>query len=187
MNTAPHDDISTRNRILLVVGCLLVSLAIDAADARTGEQYDFFAFYFIPISIAAWWAGRGSGILIALVSAAAWFQSDFLAHRSYSYLVGSWDTLMRGCAFLLIAMAVSKVKSELLRERRLRRELADAMSQIKQLQGILPMCSFCRKIRDQSERWVPMEKYIAEHSDARVSHGLCPACYRKHYGDPNGT
>ena len=61
------------------------------------------------------------------------------------------------------------------------------MAQIKTLSGILPMCSFCRKIRDDKNQWVPLESYISKHSDAQVSHGLCPICYKKHYGEENGT
>ena len=56
---------------------------------------------------------------------------------------------------------------------------------------ILPACVMLaflsRKIRDDQDRWVPFEKYLLDYTDTKVSHGLCPACYKKHYGEADGT
>jgi len=49
-------------------------------------------------------------------------------------------------------------------------------NQIKQLKGIIPICSYCKKIRDDKESWQQLETYISDHSDALFSHGICPAC-----------
>lgn len=56
-------------------------------------------------------------------------------------------------------------------------ELEDALEQVKQLQGILPICGYCKKIRDDQDYWQNVESYIAIHSEATFSHGVCPACY----------
>jgi hypothetical protein len=50
------------------------------------------------------------------------------------------------------------------------------------LEGILPVCSFCNKIRFK-EQWVPIEEYISEHSEADFSHSVCPECAEANYGD----
>jgi hypothetical protein len=55
------------------------------------------------------------------------------------------------------------------------------LKRIKHLEGLLPICSFCKKIRVENE-WVPVERYVADRSDADFSHGLCPDCLREHYG-----
>ena len=60
-------------------------------------------------------------------------------------------------------------------------ELQEAMVQINTLRGILPICSFCHKIRNDQESWERIEKYITDHSEARFSHGICPECAEKHY------
>lgn len=49
--------------------------------------------------------------------------------------------------------------------------------QIKQLKGIIPICSYCKKIRNDEESWQQLESYISEHSDALFSHGMCPTCF----------
>ena len=61
--------------------------------------------------------------------------------------------------------------------------LEDAYQHIKTLQGILPICMHCHKIRNDNESWERMEEYISRHTDAQFSHGLCPECRDKHYPD----
>jgi DNA-binding response OmpR family regulator len=57
------------------------------------------------------------------------------------------------------------------------RDLEDALAQVKQLQGMLPICCYCKKIRDDSNYWQQVEHYISSHSGARFSHGICPECF----------
>ena len=51
---------------------------------------------------------------------------------------------------------------------------------IKHLEGFLPVCSYCKKIRI-GETWIPFEEYISDHSDAVFSHGMCPNCQKEHF------
>ena len=66
----------------------------------------------------------------------------------------------------------------------LRRKLADrvgeleaAMGRVKQLHGLLPICAYCKKIRDDQNYWQRVEEYVSAHTDAQFSHGICPECY----------
>lgn len=59
---------------------------------------------------------------------------------------------------------------------RLVRELTAALSEVKQLQEILPICSYCKKIRDDENYWQSVEGYFARHTNTRFSHGICPGC-----------
>lgn len=61
------------------------------------------------------------------------------------------------------------------------RELQDALSSVKTLSGLLPICSACKKIRNDTGYWEHIEEYIAKHSGADFSHGICPECARKLY------
>jgi sigma-B regulation protein RsbU (phosphoserine phosphatase) len=55
--------------------------------------------------------------------------------------------------------------------------LEEAMARVKQLQGLLPICSYCKKIRDDQNYWQQVENYISKHSEAQFSHSICPECY----------
>jgi phosphoserine phosphatase RsbU/P len=57
------------------------------------------------------------------------------------------------------------------------RELEEALSRVKTLQGLLPICSYCKKIRDDRNYWQQVEGYISDHSEAQFSHGICPECF----------
>jgi CheY-like chemotaxis protein len=57
------------------------------------------------------------------------------------------------------------------------RQLEEALSNVKQLQGLLPICSYCKKIRNDRNYWERLESYISGHTDAQFSHGICPVCY----------
>jgi phosphoserine phosphatase RsbU/P len=60
------------------------------------------------------------------------------------------------------------------------RELTDAVTQVRQLQGLLPICSYCKRIRDDQNYWQQVESYLSRHSEIRFSHGICPECYETH-------
>lgn len=50
------------------------------------------------------------------------------------------------------------------------------LARVKRLEGIIPICSYCKKIRDDKDSWLQLEQYLSEHSDAVFSHGICPHC-----------
>jgi PAS domain S-box-containing protein len=55
-------------------------------------------------------------------------------------------------------------------------ELRAALAEVKSLQAILPICSYCKKIRDDSDYWLTVENYISRHTSSQFSHGICPSC-----------
>lgn len=54
------------------------------------------------------------------------------------------------------------------------------LDEVRQLKGLLSICSYCKRIRDAEENWQPIESYISNRSDARFSHGICPSCLKEH-------
>lgn len=60
------------------------------------------------------------------------------------------------------------------------RELEETVAKVKTLQGLLPICSYCKRIRDDQNYWQQVESYIAAHSNAAFTHGVCPSCYAEH-------
>ena len=80
-----------------------------------------------------------------------------------------------------IEMALYKCRAD--REREfLIIQLQEALAQVKMLSGLLPICAWCKNVRDDQGYWMRVEEYIQEHSEAKFSHGLCPDCARTHFG-----
>ena len=82
-------------------------------------------------------------------------------------------------AFQRMAQELKLVEEQ---RERLIQSLRDALAKIKRLQGMLPICASCKKIRDDKGYWNQLEMYIIEHSEAKFTHGICPDCMKKLYG-----
>ena len=66
-------------------------------------------------------------------------------------------------------------------QRKLIAQLREALENIKTLRGIIPICSSCKKVRDDDGYWEQVESYVRQHSLAQFSHGICPDCAQKLY------
>lgn len=64
---------------------------------------------------------------------------------------------------------------------RVEESLKKANAEVKQLEGIIPICMYCKKIRNDSDYWEKLENYLTSHTDALFSHGICPECLQKHF------
>ncbi|MGV8058212.1 MAG: MASE3 domain-containing protein [Smithellaceae bacterium] len=105
-----------------------------------------------------------------------WIQSDKIPYR---------DT--NGNIIGTIGFAIDITERKLIEEEResLIAELQKALAEVKKLSGFLPICSACKKIRNDKGYWEQIESYIGEHSEALFSHGICPECVEKLYPKHN--
>jgi PleD family two-component response regulator len=100
--------------------------------------------------------------------------------------IGGIDYLTKPVNFELLKLRVRnhialKQRNDLVREQRdllavQKEKLEASLARVKQLEGIIPICMYCKKIRDDKNTWNKLEKYISEHSEAKFSHGICPHC-----------
>ncbi|HUI09015.1 MAG TPA: response regulator [Bacteroidota bacterium] len=69
---------------------------------------------------------------------------------------------------------------ELAARLRVAERILSMQTQMRTLEGLLPICSYCKKIRNPDDSWVPIEGYISSRTEAKFSHGACPSCYEKY-------
>jgi DNA-binding response OmpR family regulator len=62
-------------------------------------------------------------------------------------------------------------------------ELQGALANVRKLSGLLPICAYCKRIRNDKDYWQQIESFVGEHSDAQFSHSICPPCMAKHHPD----
>lgn len=106
---------------------------------------------------------------------------DFSEKLEYVMTVSTFCLLALIIPFIMaLKMAAKRQKAETEREK-LITDLQEAITEIKTLRGIIPICSYCKKIRNEAGVWNSLESYILEHShkDAAFSHGICPDCLQK--------
>jgi PAS domain S-box-containing protein len=97
-----------------------------------------------------------------------------------------WSAVVQGeenqpVAIVHVARDVTERKKSENDRENLIRELQNALVEVKALSGLLPICSSCKKIRDDQGYWIQVETYISKHSDATFTHGLCPECLKQYY------
>ncbi|MFH0871535.1 MAG: hypothetical protein V1878_03475 [bacterium] len=157
-----------RNRYLLFVCWTLLSILILFFDYLAGPMIRFPILLIFPVSLATWFNGIVWGLLLAFFlpiirlileggSAESWISLDAL--------INSFDQILTLGGFSLLIYWTSR-----------------QYAKIKILQGLLPICSFCKKIRNKEKDWLLLEEYIALHSEAEFTHGICPECAKQHYG-----
>ncbi|MCA9410446.1 MAG: response regulator [Candidatus Omnitrophica bacterium] len=110
----------------------------------------------------------GAGDEVTAVSA--------LRAGAYDYVIKDDQSSYVSVLPEVIANVLKRRKTEEERDR-LIQELQDALATIKTLKGLIPICSMCKKVRDDEGFWTEVDSYLKEHSEAQISHGLCPDCF----------
>jgi len=88
-----------------------------------------------------------------------------------------------GLMIILVGNIGLLLNSKLMDLKKKNDELERALSEIKTLRGIIPICSYCKKMRDDEGYWNQVENYIQKHSEADFSHGICPECVKIYFPD----
>lgn len=112
------------------------------------------------------------------------FETPEMVDRASAAGVGAYLTKPPNARELERALTIATARFRDLAElRRINQELTDALSAVRQLSGLLPICSNCKRIRDGQGAWQELEAYIHRYSGAEFTHGICPDCSRELYPD----
>lgn len=102
---------------------------------------------------------------------------------TYHWYLWSATPVLNQGLFYAIGKDITGQKDAEAERERLVAELQEALAQAKTLRGLLPICSYCKRIRDDEGSWQAMESYIHERSEANFSHGICDDCLREHFSE----
>jgi PAS domain S-box-containing protein len=108
------------------------------------------------------------------------FQNRYVCKDgSYRWLLWNATADIDRRVIYAVARDITAAKQAEEERERLLGELQTALAEVKELQNILPICMYCKSIRDDANYWQTVEAYISHHTHARFSHSICPACYEK--------
>jgi K+-sensing histidine kinase KdpD len=130
--------VTGKRRTRIMFANIAILLLFGWIDYVTGYEIGFFIFYFIPVSIAAWYGGRKPGIAMACASAVCWYLADRMTHHPYPrpYLA-YWETFTRYISFLTTALTFSKIRETVHNGQRAREELDRALEENRELKRLL--------------------------------------------------
>lgn len=171
-----------RLRATVTVACLGTAAIYLALTWMTGRsESPLFSFAFVlgllmPIVVfdLLWVALLCSALLVGSASAMTFFDGKPAiavigwAHVGVVVLAAAW----------LLGLAFRRTQND---NERLIEELREAAANVKTLKGLLPVCAWCHKIRDDDGYWQRIDAYIAAHSEAEFTHCMCPECYERRY------
>ncbi|MBU0479954.1 MAG: DUF4118 domain-containing protein [Proteobacteria bacterium] len=141
-------------------------------DYLSGPHILFPVTFILPVGLAAWFGSRNWALSLAILLPILRFQFIFVWDTPLnSTMVNIANVAIRIIVLTLFALLLSKVAAQA-------RELRQ---RVDQLEKFLPICSFCKKIRDQDDVWHPVESYISKRTQTRFSHSFCPECAKEHY------
>lgn len=150
-----------------------MSVALLALDVATGPYILFPITFVIPVGLGTWFLSRTVGVGLAVGLVLSQFGIALFIEPSGRPL---YATVLNAAIRLLVLTGLAVLLAKVNRQQR---ALAH---RVQVLEGILPICAFCKKIRRPDGVWEPIEVYITQRSAAQFSHGLCEACDREHYG-----
>ena len=173
MELSPREifNASANKHRLLLVGCFMLALAVLSVDYLTGPFIRFPIFYLLPIVFAAWLTGLPWGLAFAVAMPLVHLSFRRFWVTPFGFAHAAINCCILIAVFVSFAYLVNKVAIQ-------KRELE---KEVQTLRGILPICSFCKKIRNKDGIWEPIESYIIKRSEAEFSHGVCPDCCKLHY------
>ena len=152
--------------------CGLAILAL-AAHYAIGSTVTFPFFLIVPIMLAAWHGARAFAVVMAVVMSLVRFAFFFIWPSPWTLFEAAVNTAVRCSVLVVIALLTARVAQQ---QRLL-------LHRVKTLEGLLPICSFCKRIRDEHEEWKKVEVYIGARSGAQFTHSICPECMKEHYAD----
>jgi hypothetical protein len=161
----------------------VILLVVGIGDYITEWYFLFDLFYLVPLALITVYAGRRAGIIMAFACTAVWAVTLYpggaailAGVSSPSPLIWVWNFATRFGVLAAFAWVLALQREELDNERRLVAELNAAMAHVARLRELLPICAWCKKIRDDSGYWKQLDRYIQEHDIATFTHGICPEC-----------
>jgi hypothetical protein len=180
MERNEHARRSQRRFVLTLIG----SAALLALDAATPLGLAVWLFQVVLMWITTLWASRQQILAVAFLCSASIVLAFCLSTKAESEY---WIGIMNVLSGVSAAWAIAHNSIRHLAAEEARRKAAEQVdrseAQIKVLTGLLPICSACKKIRNETGDWEQLESYITDRSHAQFSHSLCPPCIARLYPD----
>lgn len=150
-----------------------IALVVSCFDYLAGPIVLFPIFFVIPVALMAWNCGLRTALVLGAILCVIRFAIQYAWGIPYTLPVAIINAGVRLGVLFIITFLCGKLseQTQALRAR------------VRTLEGLLPTCSFCKDIRDETGNWHPIEEYVSSRSEARFTHGICPNCVTKHYGD----
>jgi hypothetical protein len=146
-------------------------------ESHTPVTLTFSSYYFLPVALASWSGGRHWGFVFAWLTGLTWLVADLnMGYPSEGQtLYRSISVFNHFLAYGFAAWVVDGLRKALVEIQSRNADLEAALEEVDRLQDLLPVCAWCRKVRDDHGLWQGVEGYL-QAKGAKLTHGICPRC-----------
>ena len=162
------------SRSALLSAWVLLAIVTCAVDYYAGSFLHFPILAVIPVLLAAWHNGLLAGLVLAILLPLVRL---YFAMVLWPTQVEAGEALGNAAVRIPIMVLLAVLADGSARKTRV------LMQRVSEIEGLLPICGFCKNIRDANDEWQPLETFLTKRTDAVFSHGLCPTCAKLQYGD----
>lgn len=138
-------------------------------DRITPPGAQVFVYFTIPILLVSWNNSLRWGMVLAFGLPILRFGEALVFENRFSQAVYAFNAVNRMLVFGVLVWIVAE----------LRKQLATT----KLMQGLLPICASCKKMKNEKQEWQVLEEYVMEHTEATLTHGVCPDCMKRDFPD----
>ncbi|MEZ4267940.1 MAG: hypothetical protein R3F39_16320 [Myxococcota bacterium] len=165
---------SSPRAVLAVTFLWLV--AVGLVDQATPPVYGLSYFYLPAVAFATWHSGRRIGVGVALAATLVWYLADSIGVDFPGSFARVWNAGIRFAFFATVVALLDTLRATVARQDALITELQATLAEVRTLRGLVPICAWCKKVRDDEGYWATVESFIEAHTDAAFTHGVCPDC-----------
>ena len=146
---------------IALAGAFLIS------DYLAGPDIQFPITFVFPVALAAWYRGFRWSMCLAVAQPLVRFTFTLAWNDPWSASVSTVNLFIRVAVLCGFAWLVTNAVWQ-------KRRIAA-------LEGLLPVCAWCKRIRDEHNSWLPLDKYLSQHAKLDITHGICPDCMRQQF------
>ncbi len=147
---------------------LIIAVFVLLLDYAVGPRIEFPGLFIVPVMYAAWYGGVRWGLPLSLIPFAH-VATVWASGAPQGLFEVTLTAVVRALVLMPVALWIATVAAS---QRALKKE-------VDLLEGLLPICSYCKKIRDDAGQWQALETYIQDRSEATFTHGVCETCLKE--------
>jgi hypothetical protein len=140
-------------------------------DEATGPYVEVDLLYTFPVLLSGWYLGSRGSFSFAVATTAAWLTVRVFGHGfpTVGLALHVWNAVMQFAVNWTVAYLLSRSRLETYAVR-------SVLERARRLPDIIPICAWCRKLKDAHEEWQTLEQFLSKETDVRLTHGVCQNC-----------
>ena len=176
-----HQNDSAKSALLTPAACSLLIIIVMLLDSAFPRGVAIDVLYIVPVLVSLRSPGRMATLIVAGVCSVLVVAGYFISSPGVELWKAVFNRVLAVAAVWITTVLGLLNKETATRRETALRERAEALEDVKVLRGLLPICAWCKKVRNDQGYWTQIESYISKHSEASFSHGICPECVEKFY------